>query len=102
MTTIGNRDILQLIAEQINDKKTWRSFALANRTTAQIARMLKEQKRVQLDFWYRAYLSVPLPNEPTDGQFTWVNNIGGRMIDEIHVTWDNLDEIDQQALRCSI
>lgn len=92
MTTISCRDVLQLIAEQIDDKKTWRSFALANRTTAQIARMLKEQKRIQLDFWYRAYLSVPLPNEPTGDFVYWTQNIAGKVINEVQINWDNLSE----------
>jgi hypothetical protein len=96
MTTIGCRDVLQLIAEQIDNKKTWHSFALANRTTAEIARRLKEQKKVELDFWYRAFISLPLPNELID-QFTWIHNIGnGHVNEEIRVTWDNF-EIDQQA-----
>jgi hypothetical protein len=60
------RDVLQLIAEQIDDKKTWYSFALVNKTTNHIAQLLKDRKQkefnpVPLEFWFNSNFNLSFP-----------------------------------------
>lgn len=64
MASLG-RDELQLIAEQIDNPKTFYSFALANKVTSKIAALLKPKKQFEFTFpklWYNRSnkLSIPL------------------------------------------
>ena len=83
-----NRDVLQLIAEQINDRRTWHSFALANSVTAAIVRRLTDQKRRELDFFYGLTDDELLqfdPNLNDHNTIAWTQNLGHQMIREVNI-----------------
>lgn len=59
-----NRDELQLIAEQIDNPKTFYSFALVCKTTSQIAALLKPKKQFEFaipKFWYNTSNKLAIP-----------------------------------------
>ena len=59
------RDVLQLIAEKIDNRKTFFNFAICNRHTAQISKLLKKVKEKEfgpkLEFWFNKDPSLLLP-----------------------------------------